>query len=135
MKLIAYLAVLLSVFLLSCSSTDEEPEGVEAQTPSSLGDEIEDEGLLTFEEAPDVESQSEEEWAQALAASWLGSSTNNGTQEQAECIGQGLVDQIGIARLLELGVRVEDVDAGMVSAGFTDDEAELIGEISAGCEG
>ena len=133
MKYFSVLAILTALFLASCSSADEEPAEVEPETPDSLGDEVEDESLLAEEEVPDVDTQSEQEWAQELALSW--EQNNNSTPEQAECVGEQVVEQIGIERLLELGVRIEDVNGGMTRASFTDEEGDTIGAISASCEG
>jgi hypothetical protein len=79
----------------------------------------------------------EDQAAQAVSAGLLEAQDGafQFTQEQADCVGDGFVEEIGVEQLQEYGIITEDLEATdkPIEATMTGDDADGAGKVLVGC--
>ncbi len=81
--------------------------------------------------------QDEEAASQAISASIMESNdeTFEVTQEEADCVGDGMVEEIGVDKLTDYGIITEDLEAndGIEDVEMSEGDASSAADVMAGC--
>ena len=81
--------------------------------------------------------QDDEAASKAISASIMESNdeTFEVTQEEADCIGDGMVDKIGVEKLTDYGIITEDLKAedGIENVEMSESDASSAADVMAGC--
>lgn len=81
--------------------------------------------------------QDEEAASKAISASIMESNddTFEVTQEEADCVGDGMVEKIGVDKLTEYGIITEDMKAndGIENVDMSEEDASSAADVMAGC--
>lgn len=133
-KILASLAVLtLVVGLASCSSSDDEGAGDETTTTT--------EAATTTEAEEPADAGDPQAFVDAYTTGLSSGSVDAGalvlTEEQAACVGEAWVDQIGVDRFEEAGVTPEDVADPLFDStrlGLPEEEGAEIVAAFEGCD-
>lgn len=133
-RLLALLAALLLLFGAAACSSDSDDKADDDTSESTEEATTDDE-----EEAGDDEEAgdgSEADYVEALMANLLEDGDSPITEDEGECIAEGVVEEIGVDTLQEEGVTPEafaEDGPGALGGTMSDDQADAMADIFLGC--